>query len=189
MWAHGASKVELADLPAFGRAVRLVWAKRRWRCPRSGCGVCTFTDALAHARQVADPFHVIKLANSAIDEVRRRVQNDTTGGRGTQHDPLYRIRRLLLKAAERVTDNGRHKLRGLLAAGDPRGEAREAWRAKETLRGVYRIRSRALAAETVDELARDLQDDTFSPELNKLGRTLAAWRTQITNRHRSQVTN
>ena len=175
------------------------WIRRRsprWRAQvrwgvmdLSGPYRKTFTDALPHARQVADPFHVIKLANTAIDDVRRRVQNETTGGRGTKHDPLYRIRRLLLKAAERVTDKGRHKLRGLLAAGDPRGEVRDAWHAKETLRGVYRIPSRALAVETVDELARDLQDDTFSPELNKLGRTLATWRTQITNWHRSRVTN
>ncbi|WP_419943966.1 transposase family protein [Candidatus Poriferisodalis sp.] len=44
MWAHGSSRVALADLPAFGRPVRLVWAKRRWRCPEEGCSVCTFTD-------------------------------------------------------------------------------------------------------------------------------------------------
>ena len=157
--------------------------------PGSGPYRKTFTEALPRAPQVADPFHVIKLANTAVDDVRRRVQNETTGGRGTKDDPLYRIRRLLLKAAERVTDKGRHKLRGLLAAGDPHNEVRDAWHAKETLRGVYRVPSRALAVEALDELARDLQDDTFSPELNKLGRTLAAWRTQITNWHRSRVTN
>ena len=149
----------------------------------------TFTDALPRARQVADPFHVIKLANAAIDDVRRRVQNETTGGRGTKDDPLYRIRRLLLQAAERVTDRGRTKLRGLLAAGDPRGEVRDAWHATETLRGACRVPSRALAVRTLDELARDLQDDAFSPEPDKLGRTLAAWRVQITNWHRSKVTN
>lgn len=30
---QGASEVRLADLPVFGRPVRLVWRKRRWRCP------------------------------------------------------------------------------------------------------------------------------------------------------------
>ena len=80
----------------------------------------TFTDALAHAGQVADPFHVIRLANSTIDDVRRRVQNETASGRGTKHDPLYRIRRPLLQAAERVTERGRPKLRGLLAAATPK---------------------------------------------------------------------
>lgn len=44
VWAHGASTVKLADLPAFGRAVRLGWRKRRWRCPDGSCAVRTFTD-------------------------------------------------------------------------------------------------------------------------------------------------
>ena len=332
VWAHGASRVRLVDLAAFGRPVRLLWTKRRWRCPEGSCEVVTFTDqepgiapprarvtsraarhatrraglgrpvseiaaelgcgwhaamravhrwgralldadterlagvtalgldeilmfrrgryrrqhwgttivdtrrgvlldivpgrsaegptrwirarssrwrqqvqwgvmdlsgpyrktftdALPHARQVADPFHVIRLANSTIDDVRRRVQNETTGGRGTKHDPLYRIRRLLLAAAERVTERGRTKLRGLLAAGDPKGEVRDAWHAKETLRGVYRIPDRTTAADALDELSRDLRDEAFSPELNKLGRTLRRWHAPIVNWHRSKVTN
>ncbi|WP_419947352.1 ISL3 family transposase [Candidatus Poriferisodalis sp.] len=149
----------------------------------------TAREALPQATQVADPFHVVKLANSTIDDVRRRVHNHTTGGRGTKGDHLYRTRRLLLKAAERITDRGKAKLRGLLAAGDPRGEVRDAWHAKETLRGIYQIPDHHLAADALDELSRDLRDETFSPELNKLGRTLHAWRTQIANRHRSRITN
>jgi transposase len=42
----------------------------------------TFNDTLPDAVQVADPFHVIKLANSKLDECRRRVQNETLGHRG-----------------------------------------------------------------------------------------------------------
>jgi hypothetical protein len=37
---------------------------------------------LPDATQVADPFHVVRLANSKLDECRRRVQNDTLGHRG-----------------------------------------------------------------------------------------------------------
>ena len=74
-----------------------LWRRRvRWAVmDLSGPYRKAFTDALPKAIQVADPFHVVKLANSAVDDVRRRVQNETTGGRGTKHDPLYRIRRLL----------------------------------------------------------------------------------------------
>ena len=39
VWSKGTSLVRLVDLPAFGRAVRLVWHKWRWRCPAAGCGV------------------------------------------------------------------------------------------------------------------------------------------------------
>ncbi len=92
-------------------------------------------------------------------------------------------------AHRRVTEHGRTKLRGLLAAGDPRGEVRDAWHAKETLRGIYRIGDHQLALEALNERSRDPRDETFSPELNKLGRTLRTWRTQITNWHRGRVTN
>lgn len=133
-----------------------------------------FGDALPHARQVADPFHVVRLANSALDEVRRRVQNDTLGGRGTKHDPLYRIRKLLIMAKERVAEAGQHKLRGLLAAGDPRGEVKDAWLAKQAVRDIYQIPTRRWATAALSELACDLQDHAYSPELNRLGRTLSA---------------
>ncbi len=48
------------------------------------------------AKLVVDHFHVIRLANQALDEVRRRVQHATVGHRGRKGDPLYRIRRRLL---------------------------------------------------------------------------------------------
>ena len=85
------------------------------------------------AGQIADPFHLIKVANQAMDECRRRVQNDTLGHRGRKDDPLYRCRRLLTKADERLDETGRNKLLGLLQAGDPRGEVRMAWHAKEVV--------------------------------------------------------
>ena len=74
-----------------------------------------------------------------LDEVRRRVQNQTLGHRGRKDDPLYRARKLLVSASERISDNGHTRLRGLLDAGDPYGEVRDAWHAKETLRAVYDI--------------------------------------------------
>jgi hypothetical protein len=52
-----------------------------------------FDTMVPHALQVADPFHLVKLANSKLDERRRRVQNETLGHRGHKHDPLYRCRR------------------------------------------------------------------------------------------------
>jgi transposase len=43
---------------------------------------------LDHATLVVDHFHVIEVANKVIDDVRRRVQQDTTGHRGRAGDPL-----------------------------------------------------------------------------------------------------
>jgi len=149
----------------------------------------TFDDTLAHVAQVADPFHVVKLANSKLDECRRRVQNDTLGHRGRKRDPLYRARRLLTKAHERLDEAGDAKLRGLLAAGDPRGEVRMAWHAKEVVRSLYDIGDPDLAGEFVDQLGLDLQDDTCPPEVRSLGRTIVRWRDQIVAWHQALVSN
>jgi transposase len=77
---------------------------------------------LSNATAVADPFHVVATGNRVVDRTRRRVQQDTLGHRGRKHDPLYRIRKLLVLAAERLDARGQAKLRGRLAAGDPAGE-------------------------------------------------------------------
>ena len=62
------------------------------------------------AVHVADPFHLVKLANAKLDECRRRVQNGTMGLRGHKADLLYRCRRLLTNAKERLDDKGHEKL-------------------------------------------------------------------------------
>jgi transposase len=69
-----------------------------------------FDTMLPDAVQVADPFHVVRVANTALDECRRRVQNETLGHRGRKSDPLYRARRLLTMAAERLPDERRERL-------------------------------------------------------------------------------
>ena len=155
----------------------------------SGPYRAAYDRVLPHALQVADPFHVVRLANQRLDEVRRRVQNETLGHRGRKGDPLYRIRRLLTAASERISDRGRSRLRGLLDAGDPHGEVRTAWHAKETVRGIYQIDSTALALRYTLDLADTLQDQSCPPEINQLGRTIARWTPQITNWHISKVTN
>ena len=155
----------------------------------SGAYRRSFDVALPHAGRVADPFHVTRLANGAIDETRRRTQNDTLGHRGRKNDPLYRIRRLLLAAHERLDDGADAKLRGLLTAGNPRGEVRLAQHAKENLRGLYDIDCPTIAGAYLTELADDLQDSDCPPELRRLGRTLANWHQAIINWHRARVTN
>ena len=53
---------------------------------------------------VVDHFHAVQLGNAAVDDVRRRVQQATLGHRGRKDDPLYRIRRTLLVADDRLND-------------------------------------------------------------------------------------
>ncbi len=148
-----------------------------------------FNDALGWVIQIADPFHVVRNANQRVDECRRRVQNATLSHRGRKDDPLYRIRRLLTTAAERLDVRAESKLALRLAQGDPHGEVQWAWEAKEAVRDLYAITSYTDAVEAIDELAELMIDNTFPPEVNSLGRTLHRWRTQITNWHRRKVSN
>lgn len=154
----------------------------------SGPWRLAFDTMLPDAVQVADPFHVVKLANQRLDEVRRRVQQETLGHRGHKDDPLYRSRRLLTKADERLDDKGRTKLLGLLNAGDPRDEVRTAWHAKETVRGIYDI-DPDIASGYVTRLGHDLQDQDCPPEIRQLGRTIVRWRDQIAAWHQARVSN
>lgn len=42
---------------------------------------------LDHAVVVADPFHICRLANRALDDARRRTQKELTGHRGRRGRP------------------------------------------------------------------------------------------------------
>ena len=48
---------------------------------------------------------------------------------------------------------------------------------------------RQFAAGWVDEIGRDFADDEMPPEVRRLGRTIAKWRSQIVAWHRSHVSN
>ena len=117
------------------------------------------------------------------------MQNVTLGHRGHKTDPLYRCRRLLTKADERLEEHGREKLLGLLRAGDPKGEVTTAWHAKEAVRELYAHTNAALALEWVERLAADMADTDNPIEVRSLGRTLRRWKNQIAAWHGAQVTN
>ncbi len=155
----------------------------------SGPWRLAFDTMLPAATQIADPFHLVKLANATLDECRRRVQNETMGHRGHKTDPLYRSRRLLTKADERLNDRGRSKLLGLLEAGDPNGEVRAAWHAKEVVRSIYDHHDPVLALEFVTRLGADLQDESCPPEVRQLGRTITKWKAHIAAWHQAHVSN
>ena len=148
-----------------------------------------YTVILPKAAQVVDAFHVIALANRALDEVRRRVQNEQTGHRGRRDDPLYRARRVLLAGEERLSDKATQRLNSLLALGDPNAEVAIAYRVKERLREFYRTREAPAARAILDELIEHCRRRTMPPELQKLGRTLHTWFDKICNYHLAKMSN
>jgi transposase len=132
---------------------------------------------LGHARVVVDHFHTIRLANTVVDQVRRRTQQATLGHRGHRYDPLYRIRELLLTAAEQLTGRGRARLWVGLAAGDPGGEVGPPGRARNCC-AVYRAVGMPAARAALGRFYR-WADGVRVPELSRLARTVRAWEAEI----------
>ncbi len=143
---------------------------------------------LDHAIRVADPFHVVQVANRALDKVRRRVQNEILGHRGRKSDPLFKIRKLLLAGAERLSESGNERLLLGLRIGDPDNEVHGAWLAKESVRDIYLTDDPREAEVLLDKAILGCLEDKV-PEIRSLGRTLKRWRNEILNHHITGASN
>ncbi len=143
---------------------------------------------LDHALRVADPFHVVRVANRCLDKVRRRVQQETLGHRGRKGDPLYRIRKLLLTGNERLDNRGQQRMLLGLRVGDPYDEVLGAWLAKESVRDIYLTNDPTDAATLLDKAIVACRHDDVA-EIRSLGRTLTRWRTEILNHHLTGASN
>ena len=143
---------------------------------------------LDYAIRVADPFHVVRLGNRCLDQVRRRVQNRTLGHRGRKADPLYRIRKLMLTGAERLEGAAVDRMLLGIRAGDPDDEVLGAWLAKESVRDVYLSEDPADAELLLDKAIEGCAMDSVD-EVCSLGRTLARWRTEILAHHATGASN
>ena len=144
---------------------------------------------LPKADQVVDPFHVVSLANRSLDAVRRRVQHEQTGHRGRRDDPLYRARRVLLMAEEKLDDKAAERLISLLELGDPNAEVAVAYRVKERLRDFYREGDPIAARAMLEELVGHCVKQAMPPEIQRFGRTLRHWFDKICNYHLAKMSN
>jgi transposase len=135
-------------------------------------------DVLPAATLVIDHFHAIRLASEAVNDVRRRVQQDQLGHRGRKNDPLYGIRRLLLRTWSNLNERGWERLRAGLAAGDPDGEVAAVWLARELLAEVYTARELAHAKRRLIVFFQHAADADI-PELTRLATTIDRWRDEL----------
>ncbi len=93
---------------------------------------------LDHAISVADPFHVVRVANRCVDKVRRRVQNETSRSTGAESTTRsIGSGSSCLTGTERLDQRGHDRLLLGLRLGDPHDELLGAWLAKESVRDVY----------------------------------------------------
>ena len=132
-------------------------------------------DKLEDATAVLDAFHVVKLGTAAVDEVRRRVQQDTLGHRGRTGDPLYGIQTILRAGAENLTEKQRTRLAAAIEADPAHDEVFVAWQCAQQLRSAYHQKDLAEGRRIAEKVV-----DTFHtcpiPEIARLGRTLRRWR-------------
>ncbi|MDA4829860.1 ISL3 family transposase [Kocuria rhizophila] len=131
------------------------------------------TEELPDAVTVMDPFHVIRLAGDALDECRRRVQQELHGHRGRKGDPLYTARRTLHTGADLLTDR-QHERLDKLFAGDRHVHVECTWGIYQRMISAYRHPDRAAGRVEMNSVIDALADSVPEAlvELRKLGRTL-----------------
>jgi len=138
--------------------------------------------ALPEAAIVADKFHVIRLANWALNAVRKRVRSQIKGDR--KH-PIFRSRRVLLRNYEDLNQGQRERLTQLLALSP---ELRTAYAAKERLRRWYKTSTTENSYRRLDQLIGWLMTSKV-PELMALASTFRHWQRELTNYHHFRISN
>ena len=130
-------------------------------------------EELPRAVAVMDPFHVIRLAGDALDQCRRRVQQDLHGHRGRSNDPLYRARRTLHTGEDLLTDRQRERLM-VLFTNPEHVEVKATWGILQRMIAAYRHPDRATGRAAMRAVIAALRDGVPAvlAELRRLGRTL-----------------
>ena len=131
------------------------------------------TEELPEAVAVMDPFHVERLAGDALDQCRRRVQQDTCGHRGRTGDPLYASRRTLHTGAGLLTDKQKSRLEALFAV-EEHAAVEVTWSTYQRIIGAYRDPDRSKGKKVLTKLIATLARGIPAAlsELITLGRTL-----------------
>jgi transposase len=133
-----------------------------------------------HAPQAivcVDPYHVVQLANQALDDVRRAYWNELRRAGDAQAAKRFKDSRwCLLKKPEKLTDQQAATLARIKAAG---GEVWRAYTLKEAVRGIFQA---GLSLEDVevliDRLLSRLARSRLEPFI-RLGRTIRKHRDAI----------
>lgn len=135
-------------------------------------------DHLPHATHVVDAFHIVKLGFAVVDDVRRRVQQQQLGNRGQAGDPLYEVRRLLRRRADRLTSRNTSRLEAALHLDDPNDEVLLSWYIAQDLARVYTSTDPQTGKARAAAVIRAAITCPI-PEVARLGRTLTEWQTEI----------
>ena len=78
--------------------------------------------ALPHAIIVVDHWHLVRLANAAVTDVRQRVAREHLGRRGRKTDVAWAHRGLLLRAGNTLSPKALARLKRVFPHDDPTNE-------------------------------------------------------------------
>lgn len=182
----GTVHARLLDLvPGRSGTVFATWLTDRTATFRDGVKIATLDpfrgyanalrDELGEATPVLDAFHVVKLAAKAMDDVRRRVQQDTLGHRGLAGDPLFRIRNILHRADGDLTERQHARLVDCLERGDRNDEVLIAWQCYQQVRAAYKTGDLAAGKQIAVKVVDSFPSCPIG-EIARLGRTLRQWK-------------
>jgi transposase len=143
---------------------------------------------LPHATLVVDHWHLVRLANQMVTDVRQRVARQQLGRRGRTTDPAWAHRRLLLRAGDQLGEHGLARLKAVFRADDPTGEIAAAWAVKERLRQLL---AATQPADISHRLFRfyDAAVRADMPEATRLAETMSTWWPAVEAFLRLRVTN
>ena len=138
-------------------------------------------EELPGATAVMDPFHVVHLAGDALDECRRRIQQELHHRRGRATDPLYKARRVLHTRSCLLTLGQQYQILDLFS-GDEHVALEVTWSAYQNIIDAYRAPNTS-AGKAIMEAEINTLTSTRVPrgltELITLGRTLKRRATDI----------
>ncbi|RII40865.1 ISL3 family transposase [Galactobacter valiniphilus] len=181
----GKPKARLLDLvPGRSGKAYSDWLDERGDDFKNGVKVATLDpfhgyknaieDRLEDATAVLDAFHIVKLGSQAVDEVRRRVQQEIHGHRGRKNDPLYGIRTILRCGQEKLTERQQSRLNKAIEADPRHDEVFIAWQCAQELRAAYKNPNLPAGRATALKLIASLPTCPI-PEIKRLGKTLKQW--------------
>jgi len=131
-------------------------------------------EELPGARAVMDPFHVVHLASDALDECRRRIQQELHHRRGRATDPLYKARRMLHTRSCLLTLRQQHQILDLFAS-EEHVALEVTWSVYQNIIDAYRApdtsAGKALMQAEINTLTSTRVPRSLT-ELITLGRTL-----------------
>ena len=138
------------------------------------------TEELPDATTVMDPFHVVRLAGDALDQCRRRIQQELHGHRGRAQDPLYRARRTLHTGADLLTPRQQARLDALFT-GDDHVQLEATYGVYQQLVAAYRAPDRANGRARMEALIASISSGVPGAlrEVITLGRTLKKRATDV----------